>query len=620
MARVEVPLIGDLAILQGETYQALSLTFPGDLSTWTPRGQIRSKLLEESGTLLAEFTFEASTYDADADTTTVNPRLTPAQTTSLPKTKWQGIGEYSKTSVYYYDIELESDTGEVVKSKTAIVQVIGEVTGDGIPPVNTAETFLADPGSGKTGQLLARASDNKGDVVWVNTGHGGLLDADTLDGQEGAYYQDRANHTGTQAISTIDGLQTALDGKEPADSTILKSANIGVTVQPYDANLVSDANYVATENSYTTTEKNKLAGIESGATADQTPAELLTAIKTVDGTGSGLDADTLDGLEATAFATAAQGALANSALQPETIGVTVQAYDANTVVDPAYVHTDNNYTDAEKGKLAGIADGAEVNVKADWNAVSGDAQILNKPDLSIYAETTAVNLALAGKEDADPTILKEAAIGVTVQPFSLHTVIDSEYSTVKQKAQSALQSGDIANFETTTQLNSRDTANRNRANHSGTQSISTIDGLQTALNNKQDTLSSGTNIKTINSQSVLGSGNIETPGINNPVATVFQSIQAVTYNQGGNSTLNNSTHNVFALNANGTGTTIAHSNVPASGNRYGFELHLNWTTGTITWPASWAKGDSPPTAVGSYVISGVTVDGGVSWKIAILAE
>lgn len=39
----------------------------------------------------------------------------------------------------------------------------------------------------------------------------------------------------------------------------------------------------------------------------------------------------------------------------------------------------NKYTDAERSKLAGIADGAEVNVNADWNAVSGDAQILNKP-------------------------------------------------------------------------------------------------------------------------------------------------------------------------------------------------------------------------------------------------
>ena len=46
-----------------------------------------------------------------------------------------------------------------------------------------------------------------------------------------------------------------------------------------------------------------------------TANELLTAIKTVDGASSGLDADTLDGNEATAFATAAQGSTADSALQ-----------------------------------------------------------------------------------------------------------------------------------------------------------------------------------------------------------------------------------------------------------------------------------------------------------------
>jgi hypothetical protein len=39
----------------------------------------------------------------------------------------------------------------------------------------------------------------------------------------------------------------------------------------------------------------KLDGIESGATADQTASEILTAIKTVDGAGSGLDADLWDG-------------------------------------------------------------------------------------------------------------------------------------------------------------------------------------------------------------------------------------------------------------------------------------------------------------------------------------
>lgn len=51
----------------------------------------------------------------------------------------------------------------------------------------------------------------------------------------------------------------------------------------------------------------------------------------------------------------------------------------------------NDFTDAAKDKLDGIASGAEVNVNADWNASSGDAQILNKPTLGTAAakDTTA---------------------------------------------------------------------------------------------------------------------------------------------------------------------------------------------------------------------------------------
>jgi len=41
----------------------------------------------------------------------------------------------------------------------------------------------------------------------------------------------------------------------------------------------------------------------------------------------------------------------------------------------------NDYTTAEQTKLSGIQAGAEVNINADWNATSGDAQILNKPTI-----------------------------------------------------------------------------------------------------------------------------------------------------------------------------------------------------------------------------------------------
>ena len=80
-----------------------------------------------------------------------------------------------------------------------------------------------------------------------------------------------------------------------AGSTKLESTNTGVSVT--GAIVVSstvDGRDVATDGS-------KLDGIESGATADQTAAEILTLIKTVDGSGSGLDADTLDGISSASF-------------------------------------------------------------------------------------------------------------------------------------------------------------------------------------------------------------------------------------------------------------------------------------------------------------------------------
>lgn len=56
-----------------------------------------------------------------------------------------------------------------------------------------------------------------------------------------------------------------LGNYEPVDVTILRNADIGVSVQSYNVNTVIDSAYVHTDNNYTTTEKTKLGTIESGA-------------------------------------------------------------------------------------------------------------------------------------------------------------------------------------------------------------------------------------------------------------------------------------------------------------------------------------------------------------------
>lgn len=100
---------------------------------------------------------------------------------------------------------------------------------------------------------------------------------------------------------------SSVSGTAPITSTGGATPAIGITAATSGA-----------AGSMSAADKSKLDGIESGATADQSAAELLTAIKTVDGTGSGLDADTVDGQHASAFEAAGTAA----ALVDDLSGVT----------------------------------------------------------------------------------------------------------------------------------------------------------------------------------------------------------------------------------------------------------------------------------------------------------
>jgi len=106
-------------------------------------------------------------------------------------------------------------------------------------------------------------------------------------------------------------------------------------------------------------DKAKLDGIESGATADQSAAEILTAVKTVDGAGSGLDADLLDGLHASALQTRSEKGAASGyagldasgrVVAPAALGTAPLAVTSTTAVP-------NLNADQVDGKHAGGASG-----------------------------------------------------------------------------------------------------------------------------------------------------------------------------------------------------------------------------------------------------------------------
>jgi hypothetical protein len=105
------------------------------------------------------------------------------------------------------------------------------------------------------------------------------LDSDLLDGQQGTFYLDRTNHTGTQAIATVAGLQASLDTKSPLASPTFTGDPKAPTPTAGD----SDTSVATT------------AFVQGAVGAATTPAGILASLLTVDGAGTGLDADLLDG-------------------------------------------------------------------------------------------------------------------------------------------------------------------------------------------------------------------------------------------------------------------------------------------------------------------------------------
>jgi len=123
------------------------------------------------------------------------------------------------------------------------------------------------------------------------------------------------------------------------------------------------------------------------------------------------------------------------------------------------------------------------NTKAEYNTSLTDGDFLFVGDVSNYTDEQAQDAV--GNTLTDTTtidfIYNDAtpSISATVKPNSIT-------STELANNIDLTEFVNNAGFETTSQLNIRDTNNRNRANHTGTQAISTIVNLQTSLDAKEN--------------------------------------------------------------------------------------------------------------------------------------
>lgn len=159
----------------------------------------------------------------------------------------------------------------------------------------------------------------------------------------------------------------------------------------------------------------------------------------------------------------------------------------------------------------------------------------------------------------------------------------------------------------------------------------------TVINNSRQ-LENITNLKTINGESILGTGDIITGGDVDTSST--QTLTNKTISGGVYSNVIDQTGSVRssvvfvpALDINcslgnyfiktiSTNSTFTFSNVPAS-RAYSFTLEIAHTSGSVTWPASvsWSY-DLPPILTGgrSSLFMFVTDDGGARWRGAALSD
>lgn len=257
-----------------------------------------------------------------------------------------------KSGGVYQHLSTKADKDtDAVEANVAVFDENGNPVDSGISKDDLEEAISSADSSIQgvsiDGTPLTPDASNVADIPLATTSSDGAMSAEDkskLDGiASGAEVNVQADWTETDSESD------AFVRNKPILATVATTGEYGDLLNIPD-DLVRDGDYVHTDNNYTDEEKAKLAGVESGAEVNVQ----------ADWTESDSNSD--------AF---------------------IQNKPENLVQDANYVHTDNNYTTAEKEKLAGIETGAEVNV---IDTVNVDGNPLTVTDKT-------VNIDLSGKAD-----------------------------------------------------------------------------------------------------------------------------------------------------------------------------------------------------------------------------
>lgn len=466
-----------------------------------------------------------SPYDASAVTARVDAletgkvdkatgmALSSNDYTGTEKTKLAGLSNYNDAELRGHVTTLETSFADLDTRKVEKVAGKALSTND---YTTTEKTKLAGLANYNDTAVLAAIAANTTKLNGIAAG----ATANNTD----AYLLNRTNHTGTQAISTVTGLQTALDAKVAIVTGKQLSTEDYTTVEK--TKLASLANYndvplqtaiIASldlkvdkvtgkglsTNDYITDDKTKLAGIAFNATSNATDAFLINRtnhvgtqeIATVNGLQTALnskvasvagkqlsteDYSTAEKTKLAGLSNYSDVALAARVTAAETAATTltgrVTANEAaiatkQTAVAGKGLSTED-YTTTEKTKLAGLSN---------YNDTALVATVATKVDkvpgkgLSTADFTAEEKTKLASLGNYNDSALQDL-VNTKVDKITGKGLSTQDYTTAEQTKLAGIAAGAT--------VNSTDAVLKDRANHTGTQAISTVTGLQTALDAK----------------------------------------------------------------------------------------------------------------------------------------
>jgi hypothetical protein len=317
--------------------------------------------------------------------------------TDADHTKLNGIA----TSANNYSLPLSSSStrggvkvGFTESGKNYPVELSSEKMFVNVPwtDTNTNTTYTAGSGLTLSGTTFSH-SDTSTQASSSNSGRT-YIQSINVDGQGHV----TGLSTATETVVNTD-TNTQLSNEQVQDivgAMVASNSESGITVTYQDADGTIDFSVASqTDQNFTNADHTKLNGIETGATADQTAAEIRALVES--------------------------------------------ATDSNV------------FTNADHTKLNGIATGAEVNVQSNWNATSGDSYIQNKP--TIPSGNQIIDWTSSqGSTQIHADNVTTALTGYATQSYvgtQITNLIDSSPSALNTLNELAAALGDDANFSTT---------------------------------------------------------------------------------------------------------------------------------------------------------------------------